>query len=95
MGNTLGAIVFLAAGTFLGWLIVKGRAQSFLAALAGGDQQQQQPPPASNAPQPLYPVSVPNAVTNAVFGPQAPLNGSDNIDPNAPYDPGGFWNVLR
>jgi hypothetical protein len=35
-GNTLGAIVFLAAGTWLGWKVVQGRAQNFLAAMAGG-----------------------------------------------------------
>jgi hypothetical protein len=35
-GNTLGAIVFLAAGTWLGWQVVRGRAEGFLAAVAGG-----------------------------------------------------------
>jgi hypothetical protein len=36
MGNTLGAMVFLAAATYLGWTIVRGRAQSFLSAASGG-----------------------------------------------------------
>jgi hypothetical protein len=35
-GNTLGAIVFLAAGTWLGWKVVSGQAQAFLAAMASG-----------------------------------------------------------
>jgi hypothetical protein len=35
-GNTLGAIVFLAAGTWLGWKVVSGQAQNFLDAMASG-----------------------------------------------------------
>jgi hypothetical protein len=35
-GNTLGAIVFLAAGTWLGWKVVSGQAQNFLDAMAIG-----------------------------------------------------------
>jgi hypothetical protein len=35
-GNTLGAIVFLAAGTWLGWKVVSGQAGNFLAAMASG-----------------------------------------------------------
>jgi hypothetical protein len=35
-GNTLGAIVFLAAGTWLGWKVVSGQAANFLAAMASG-----------------------------------------------------------
>jgi hypothetical protein len=35
-GNTLGAIVFLAAGTWLGWKVWQGRATGFLSAMAGG-----------------------------------------------------------
>lgn len=33
MGNTLGAIVFLAAGTWLGWTVISGKAQNFLSAM--------------------------------------------------------------
>lgn len=36
MGNTIGAILFLAAGTYLGWTVVRGRAASFLNAVAAG-----------------------------------------------------------
>lgn len=36
MSNTLGAIVFLAAGTWLGWTVLSGKAQQFLAAMGHG-----------------------------------------------------------
>lgn len=44
MGNTVGAILFLAGATYLGWTVVRGRAQSFLAAVSGGASGAAQPP---------------------------------------------------
>jgi hypothetical protein len=49
-GNTLGAIVFLAAGTWLGWTVVSGRAQNFLAAMAGGKSNGSGGPPGAAKP---------------------------------------------
>lgn len=36
MENTIGAVIFLAVGTYLGWTVVRGRAASFLNAVAAG-----------------------------------------------------------
>ena len=71
MGNTLGAIVFLAAATYLGWTVVRGRAQSFLAAVSGGGSGAV--PPGSPPPKtPGTPQGGPVAGGGFTFGDQLP-----------------------
>jgi hypothetical protein len=52
-GNTLGAIVFLAAGTWLGWKVVSGQAQNFLAAMASGKSNAGGGGPGASGPPPV------------------------------------------
>lgn len=70
MGNTLGAIVFLAAGAWLGWKVVDGEAQAFLAAMArgkGGNGGN----PGQPSPQPVVGGGLP-AVTQGLAPTQTP-----------------------
>lgn len=101
MGNTFGAIIFLAGATFLGWTVVRGRAQSFLAAVSGGAgaAQQSSSPGKTGAGAPSTPQGGPIAGAQFQFGDQlgAPsptvggtvfgLNGLPTIGPYGPYSP--------
>lgn len=94
MGNTLGAILFLAGATYLGWTAARGKAQSFLAAVSGGGGSAAQPPP----PPGKTPQGGPIAGAQFQFGDQfapAPtvggtvfgLNGLPTLGPYGPYSP--------
>lgn len=67
--NALGAIVFLAAATYLGWTVIRGRAQAFLNAVAGGGGTTGAVPP-------------PPAAHTTIGGPLSGINlGSPNTNP--------------
>lgn len=98
MGNALGAIVFLGVAGWLGYEIIKGRAQALLLATSGGTGGAGAPPPAN--PQ-ANPITGPLAGIPFVFGPQGPApppnvygdvfgqNGS-LFGPNYSSEPGGY-----
>jgi hypothetical protein len=101
-GNTLGAIVFLAAGTWLGWKVVQGKAQNFLAAVAGGGTNggagHTPPAPPSTPHGPLAgvaPQSSPSSPFTApaptvfgdVFGQNGSLYGPQYEGAYGPYSP--------
>jgi hypothetical protein len=99
-GNTLGAIVFLAAGTWLGWKVWQGRATGFLSAMAGGSsggngKTGASPPvppihgPLAGvdpyvAPDPYVLPSKPPTVFGGAFGQNGSLNDPQSEDPYAP-----------
>jgi hypothetical protein len=101
-GNTLGAIVFLAAGTWLGWQVFRGRAVGFLSAMAGekggsgGTGASNSAPPqtvhdgALAGVNPAAPQSefppAPN-VFGDVFGQSGPLSAPQYESPYAPGAP--------
>lgn len=99
MGNTLGAILFLAGATYLGWTVVRGRAQSFLTAVSGGAGAAQPPTPPGKTPaNPSTPQGGPIAGAQFQFGDQlAPsptvagdvfgTNGNATLGPYGPYSP--------
>ena len=75
--NTLGAIVFLAAGTWLGWTVLSGRAQQFLAAMGHGSSSAGGGGGggAGTPPSPTVPQGGPVAGAGFNFGDQlSPLN---------------------
>jgi hypothetical protein len=100
-GNTLGAIVFLAAGTWLGWKVVQGRATGFLTAVAGGGSSngsgrtaaaasvtQHGGPLAGVDPTASSPFTEPMLnVFSDVFGQNGSLYGSQYEGQYGPYSP--------
>lgn len=70
MGNTLGALVFLAAGGWLGYKVLTGQASQFLAAMHSSNPSSQQPAtPGTGGAGNVSPIELASAaITPNVFG---------------------------
>lgn len=101
MSNTLGAMVFLGAGIWLGWQVLNGKAQRFLAAMSGaqppsgGVGSLGTPTPSTAQGGALQGVNLgapsspflPGAPVPNVFGGAFHENGASNASPYGVFSP--------